>query len=343
MGALQLAFLNVGQGDTTIIYDLDAKEAVVVDCINPIPVFEFLEAKEINRLRALILTHPHADHYMGAVEFLDSCELRGIAWDACIFQWDYNKLPGLLDDGDGHSKAISDRKRKVSHYQELLRWAKRPESKSKHVEPHRLPQDVRIVRSLSFLHPEYQDLQELFETHSLNNLSYVIRVSDGTSALLTGDIEPEGWKFLHSNHQALLASNILKFPHHGVWRDGDVSQMLDEVNPQSVIISVGTANTYGHPATNVFAEIRKRGIRLLCTQVTLQCNKSIKDTCDKIWEAMKNEDTFLAPKARTDSGCPCAGTIIIELGEAARIISPSTKLHVNQIIRPYMKDHQCAV
>ena len=122
MSALQLAFLNVGQGDTTIIYDLDLKEAVVVDCVNPIPVFEFLEAKEINRLRALVVTHPHDDHYVGAVKLLDSCELRGITWDACIFRWDKDvaRLPELLDDGDGHSKAISDRRRKASHYQELF-------------------------------------------------------------------------------------------------------------------------------------------------------------------------------------------------------------------------------
>lgn len=348
MSALQIAFLDVGQGDTIIIHDPDSMEAVVVDCVNPIAVFEFLKSKKIRRLRALVLTHSHADHYLGAVELLDNCEWQDIIWDACIFQWDYSKMrevlrddEGLLQDNDGHSGLVCGDKRRRSLYSELVMWATRPENKRKHIEPSERPLDVRLLGSLDFIHPKHWDWPELCATHSLNNLSYVIRVSDGTSALLTGDIEPEGWKFLRNNHQESLTNSVLKFPHHGVWRNGDVAQMLDEVNPQIVVISVGTANTYGHPATEVFTEISKRNIRLLCTQATRQCNKRIKDTCGKILGVMKNEGAF--PLSRIDSGCPCAGTVIIELGKAARIVSPTTKLHINQIIKPYMKDHRCAV
>jgi competence protein ComEC len=240
MGALRLAFLNIGQGDTIIIYDPDSKEAVVVDCVNFLSVFEFFEAKGLNRLRALILTHPHSDHFLGAVGLLNSCERRGITLDACIFRWDkdFLRMPEFLSDSDSHSEAVSDKKRSKSNYQALISWATQPINKRKHIEPFQLPKDSRILNALKFLHPEHADIQELFETRNLNNLSYVIQVSDSSSALLTGDIEPAGWTFLRNNYPGLLANTILKFPHHGVWRSGDVAQLLEEVNPQIVVISV---------------------------------------------------------------------------------------------------------
>src|SRR3989304_8725754 len=184
MAALQLAFLNVGQGDTTIIYDLDTRDAVVVDCVNPLPVLEFLKTKGLSRLRALIVTHAHLDHYAGTVSLLENCEQQGISWDTFIFRWeDVRRYPSLLNDADGHSGAIDGMKRDAS-LRTLLKWAKRPEIKKKHAQPHDLPRNVRILDALTFLHPEHRDWQELFDTSSLNNLSVVIRVSDGASALL---------------------------------------------------------------------------------------------------------------------------------------------------------------
>ena len=345
MSALQLAFLNVGQGDTTIIYDPDSSEAVVVDCVNPIPVFEFLEANGINRLRALILTHAHADHYLGVADLLDNCERRGIHWDIFIFRWeDSRKIPSLLTDRDGHSEMVG-KKRLIDHYRTLTEWARRPEVKRRHIQHTNLPRDARILRALDFLHPEHQDWQELFDTGNLNNLSIVIRVSDGASALLTGDIEPEGWKFLCDNHPGSLPNAVLKFPHHGVWRNGDVSELLTKVSPQFVIVSVGTANTYGHPSTEVFAEVGKyRDIRLLCTQATPQCCKGIGDVRDKILKTLERGSSIAAsPSNRIGSGCPCAGTVIVELGESAKVISPSLEMHVSQIIVPYMNSYRCNI
>ena len=349
MGVLKLAFLNVGQGDTAIIYDPDNKEAVVGDCLDYRLALRFLEGNEIVRLRALILTHPHIDHYLGAIKLLDGCETRGITWDACVFRWDrsYTKMPELLRDSDGHSDII-DGKRRKSHYQALVSWAIRPSNKARHLADHELVRDSRIIRSLEFLHPKHRDLDELFRTGSLNNLSYVVRVSDGkASALLTGDIEPAGWGYLKENHPESLANAVLKFPHHGVWRGGQVTQLLDEVTPQIVVISVGTENTYGHPATEVFAEIRRRkGVRLLCTQATTQCCQDIPHSCGPISDLMEQEDIIWASMSnhRDSSGCPCAGTVIIELGRTARVIRPSAKFHIGQIIELHMKHtHQCPV
>ncbi|HLE26809.1 MAG TPA: MBL fold metallo-hydrolase [Anaerolineales bacterium] len=343
MAALQLAFLNVGQGDTTIIYDLDTRDAVVVDCVNPLPVLEFLKTKGLSRLRALIVTHAHLDHYAGTVSLLENCEQQGISWDTFIFRWeDVRRYPSLLNDADGHSGAIDGMKRDAS-LRTLLKWAKRPEIKKKHAQPHDLPRNVRILDALTFLHPEHRDWQELFDTSSLNNLSVVIRVSDGASALLAGDIEPEGWRHLSANHPQLLTNAILKFPHHGVWRNGNIAELLDQVAPEIVIISVGMSNAYQHPSKDVFAELRKRpSIRLLCTQATPQCSDRLREVREKILTAIERAGSSeLLGSDRREGGCPCAGTVLIELGDKAKVLSPSLQLHITEIIQPFLEKHQC--
>jgi hypothetical protein len=82
-----------------------------------------------------------------------------------------------------------------------------PINKKRHIEPHDLPKDSRLTNSLTFCHPKYRDIDELLKTGSLNNLSYVIQIKDGVSALLTGDIEPAGWQYFVSNHPNEVANS----------------------------------------------------------------------------------------------------------------------------------------
>ncbi len=345
MSFLRVAFLNVGQGDTTIVYDPDTFEAVIVDCNDYIKVLNFLKANNINRIRALIITHSHLDHYSGVTGLLKNCERQNIQWDSCIFRWDkpfpVEKL-GLLRDSDGHSDQNGDRQLQVSAYHQLIAWAIDPINKKKLIPPEKLPKDTKIERSITFCHPEHQDIPELYATGSLNNLSIVIQVKDGVSALLTGDIEPPGWEFLRTNYPSLIKNEVLKFPHHGVWKNSDVGTFLDEVDPKCVVISVGSNNTYNHPSPDILAEIRKRrGTLLLCTQVTKLCINSGMKVQEEIQKLIHDNASFLGVNSQNGSGCPCSGTVVVELGNTLNVIWPNEQFFKMEIIGRFMHSPQC--
>lgn len=85
-----------------------------------------------------------------------------------------------------------------------------------------------------------------------NDNSVVVRMEFGAfSMLFTGDSETAEREWLMENHPALLAADVLKASHHGSRNgaDGNVNgkTWLDAVNPDDVVISVHTNNSFGHP------------------------------------------------------------------------------------------------
>ena len=88
-----------------------------------------------------------------------------------------------------------------------------------------------------------------------NTGSIVMRVVYGdTSFLLTGDspIPIENWlTALDSN---ALSADVLKAGHHGS-RTSTSREFLSAVSPETVVISAGKDNSYGHPHTEVMQNI----------------------------------------------------------------------------------------
>lgn len=127
---VRLAFLDVGQGDTNVISLPETKEAVIVDCVDANVVMSYLEREGIRKLRGLLVTHLHLDHYGGVVEFLNNVERElNLVCERVLFHRPSlsKSLHNLLPDEDGHDEGdfdekSRDRKRKNSLVM-LLRWA----------------------------------------------------------------------------------------------------------------------------------------------------------------------------------------------------------------------------
>jgi competence protein ComEC len=112
------------------------------------------------------------------------------------------------------------------------------------------------------LHPRREDYGRALKP---NALSCVLRISDGRhSALLPGDIEREQEAALVAAHGAALRSDLLLVPHHGS-RTSSTSAFLDAVQPRTAVAQAGYRNRFGHPAPDVAARYRERGIELRVT------------------------------------------------------------------------------
>lgn len=345
---VRIAFLDVGQGDTIVVSTPTTGEAVVVDCIEPFSVIEYVRAQNIKHLRGLIISHLHRDHYKGVVQFLDNCEMElGIRCEKIIFNWppsvNSKHRQWLLQDRDQHSewgcdKKTSKRQRKTT-YSRLKSWVDEHAGECYALDSNiLLPVDGDINRAIEVLQPSHGQLGKLLEM-GLNNTSGVLKINGrGSSALLTGDIEIDGWKELQK-HYSSLHSDVLKFPHHGAWKNASVDDLLNSVQPSVVVISVGSAgDNYGHPNSHVFSTLSQRpNIRLLCTQATSQCGENVLDKRNAVIEQLKENGNV----ALSRRGCPCAGTIVVELGIEAQVIRPKAKFHQEAIIKPHFSTHKC--
>ncbi len=106
-----------------------------------------------------------------------------------------------------------------------------------------------------YRNPNYED----------NERSCVLKVSGpGGSVLLTADIGRLGELDLLKRLPNDLRADVLLAPHHGS-RSSSTAEFLDAVEPRIVVISVGHRNRYGHPAPEVLARYRARGIEIMRT------------------------------------------------------------------------------
>jgi competence protein ComEC len=133
------------------------------------------------------------------------------------------------------------------------------------------------------LHPQAADYASVRKT---NPLSCVLRVRahSGAGALLTGDIEAAQEAELARADPAALRADVLLAPHHGSRSSSSVA-LLETVQPRLALIQSGYRNRFGHPAQEVVARYRARGIRLAdspaCGAMHWRSNQPAKVRCQR--------------------------------------------------------------
>jgi competence protein ComEC len=214
---LRVTFLDVGQGDATLLQV--PQGAMLVDQGPPeAEVASRLRRFGIRELSILVLTHPQRDHVGGAADVLRSTRVR-IVLD-----------PRLTASAPEERSAIAEaRSRGVS------------------VETARPGVEYRIGRLLvRVLWPDGPGLP----SEDPNLRAVVCLVSFGqTDVLLGADAESSVLLPLR-----LPPVEILKVSHHGS-ADAQLPQLLEELQPRVAVISVGEGNTYGHPTPETLAAL----------------------------------------------------------------------------------------
>jgi beta-lactamase superfamily II metal-dependent hydrolase len=96
---------------------------------------------------------------------------------------------------------------------------------------------------------------ELFSPHMddmdcSNNSSIVLKLTGtdrtGFSYLITGDTETDRWECINNFFGGYLRSDVMAAPHHGA-RSGVHAKTVLLIDPDTVLISAGVDNCYGHP------------------------------------------------------------------------------------------------
>ncbi len=250
-GSLRVAFLDVGQGDASVI-ELPDGRTILIDGgaaydtldMGRAAVGPYLWDRGIRRLDHVIGTHPQLDHVGGLAWVLRVFDVgrywgNGVARDEAFFH--------RLQDAMQQRGVVEQR---VEEGQVLLDSVA---CRLKVLNPPPVPSalEARIRPVLS-------------GGTDLNNLSVVTRLDCGPhSFLFTADVEIEALSKLRAQSGS-KAVQVLKVPHHGSRSSLDEA-WIRQVKPETAVISVGSRNPYGHPAGSVLAAYEQAGVRLFRT------------------------------------------------------------------------------
>lgn len=109
---------------------------------------------------------------------------------------------------------------------------------------------------------------EVFSPHkadmdSSNNSSLVCKITEkstGATYLVTGDTENDRWDNIAKIFGNSIKCDVLDAPHHGS-KNGIISGAIKLMQPDTVLISAGVDNRYGHPdaeAVKIFRSVTEK-------------------------------------------------------------------------------------
>lgn len=228
--AMEVHFLDVGQGDATLIRTSDLRW-VLIDAGpsgSASQLLAQLDERGVDRIDALIISHPHTDHYGGADEVLEAYEVgsvyhpgleSGSMWASFLRLVDEEACPVYTDEHLDRGDYLN------------ISWT----------------EDFRVM--------------SLASSGDANEASLVLMVANqGMSFLFTGDLGHEGEAlFIEAWGSTDVDVDVLKVGHHGS-RYSSSAGFLELITPERAVISVGLDNSYGHPHDETLELLAEMGI-----------------------------------------------------------------------------------
>jgi len=281
----ELAFLPVGNADTIVIRPDDGS-VVIVD-LPKIPILlKWLQSKKETNISRIYITHEHRDHFPSLenlVTFLDNWLKRGKVSTLCLPYEVYKEARKKLLSSRTGNERLEDALLRLRQWEQknIIKFIEATRGSN--------PYSQGVLK-INILHPGLLYAQDHLATFKGrdNEISVVLRVSYGDfAALLLADIEGAGLKEcidICQSHE--LSANIVKIPHHGAYpKNGDdLKHLLESIDAELAVLSVGSNNTYGHVVPELFSLLlnqkddeSKKLENFICTEVTRTCVHSTSD------------------------------------------------------------------
>jgi competence protein ComEC len=228
--SLLFTFINVGQGDATLIQTPDGKIMLIDGGESDAGIVSQLQGLGVQRIDLMIATHPHSDHIGGLVQVLQSFPVAKV-----------------VTGGQPHTSSV------YEHFLDGIAAAH-----AEYVEVKR--GDVIALGGINFqvLNPVNNNNPDL------NENSVVIQFKYGqTTFLMMGDSGADTEASLLSAGLP-LKTDILKVGHHAS-TSGSTTAFLNAVQPKIALYSAGINNSYGHPAPQIIAALTAVGATIYGT------------------------------------------------------------------------------
>ena len=229
---LTVTALDVGQGSSTAL--LSGWHTCLVDCGGDGPddpgdtAADCLQGLGRDRLDLLVLTHFHDDHANGVPELLERLSVSAIA------------LPDVEEDSPLRREILTLAEEKGIP----LWWVRRDTT-------------VELEKGQLTLYPP-------LGAGEANELGLsVLAGAGGLDLLVTGDMSGDVEGML-VEHAGLRDVELLVAGHHG--SASSTSQaLLNALQPETAILSVGRDNAYGHPAPETLERLERAGAEIYRT------------------------------------------------------------------------------
>ncbi|HEY6281889.1 MAG TPA: DNA internalization-related competence protein ComEC/Rec2 [Burkholderiales bacterium] len=229
-GALRLTVLDVGQGlavvaktqNHALLYDTGPGFTADSDSGNRI-ILPYLRAAGIKSLDGIIVSHADYDHSGGAISVLDSLPV----------DWLASSLP------EDHPIRTHARQSMACYAGQSWEW-----------------DGVRF----DMLHPELSSYQN--EKLKTNARGCVLKItSPNGTVLLPADIEKPSEQELLKRASDQLQADVLVAPHHGS-KTSSTEIFLHQIQPKTVIFTVGYRNSFGHPKAEIVERYKILGSKI---------------------------------------------------------------------------------
>lgn len=255
---LEIAFLDVGQGDCILICFPDGRTMMIdsgdTSNSNKQVIANALSDRNITRIDYLLATHQDADH-IGNLEYVfEHYEIEKFLRPNISADEDYllgqntdetvtDILPDSFNAGAENGSKTYSRVMLDAYHEDgcvTERFNKDSDFAHKFIY-----EENEYIYTIDFLTP-VADVDDI-EYSDANDYSPIILLTYGqTKVLLTGDAETEMEQEFISHYSSNMDVDILKVGHHGS-ETSTSQQLLDLVTPEFAVIQCGNHKTYQHP------------------------------------------------------------------------------------------------